>query len=126
MRDWIERHPYGVLAIVIVILLLAFIAGYILSVGQAGGAPAPKTTREFINQPLSKYERKFLDLDRGAIEQAYLDQIKHLFEIWMRDDTGQPARAVTGAKQARKAFEQTMDAIDQREQNWKQQQEQQR
>jgi hypothetical protein len=54
-------------------------------------------------------------LDREAIETAYKTQIEHLFAVWMKDETGQPARAVSGARSARRAFIGAMTEIEKRE-----------
>lgn len=100
-----------VLTIVIVLIILFALAAF----GYFGGRweePAAAAVQVPIDP---RHERKFIDLDRVAIAEAYRDQIQHLFEVWMKDDTGQPARAIKGAKQARKAFADSMDAIDERE-----------
>src|SRR5262245_20573648 len=65
--------------------------------------------------PPSKYDKRVSELDREAIEEAYKNQIIHLFEIWMKDERGQPQRAVTGARQARRAYVGAMTEIDKRE-----------
>jgi len=72
------------------------------------------STAEGEEQPLppSAYDARIAELDRAAIETAYQNQITHLFENWMKDDTGQPKRAVTGAIKARKAFVGAMSAVD--------------
>jgi hypothetical protein len=62
--------------------------------------------------PPSKWDDRIAELDKEAVETAYKTQIEHLFEIWMKDDRGQPDRAVTGARNARKAFIGAMNAID--------------
>lgn len=39
-----------------------------------------------------------------AIDTAMKEQVQHLFDIWMRDGTGQPKRAVTGFANALAAY----------------------
>lgn len=63
----------------------------------------------------SKYDDLIIRLDKDAAANAYREQIEHLFAIWMKDDTGQPARAAVGARHARKAFINVMNAIEKRE-----------
>jgi len=63
---------------------------------------------------VSKYDERIEQLDREAAENAYRSQIEHLFTVWMKDSTGQPARAATGAQYARKAFIDVMKAIEER------------
>jgi len=64
---------------------------------------------------ISKYDELITKLDRDAAANAYRDQIERLFAVWMKDETGQPARAAVGAQHARKAFIAVMDAIEKRE-----------
>jgi len=40
-----------------------------------------------------------------ALDDALKDQIMHLFEIWMKDDRGQPDRAKVGVRAAIKAHQ---------------------
>ena len=40
-----------------------------------------------------------------ALDDALHDQIKLLFEVWMKDDRGQPERAKVGVRQAIKAHQ---------------------
>src|SRR4030095_4700411 len=96
-------------AILIIILILVACIGYWTGrwdadIAAAEPAPAP-----------SRYDDRLLALDREAIEKAYLGQVQHLFEGWMKDSTGQPKRAVTGANQARRAYIASMDAIEARQ-----------
>jgi hypothetical protein len=64
---------------------------------------------------VSKYEAELLKLERAAIEDAFRAKITQLWQVWMSDDHGQPARAVNGAAQARKAYITSMTEIDRRE-----------
>jgi hypothetical protein len=67
--------------------------------------------------PISKYEERFIELDREAIEGAYREHIQKLYSVWMQNYTpDQPSRAVTGAQNAREAFINSMDAIERRKQ----------
>ena len=69
------------------------------------------------DEPLtaSKYDDRIIELDHQAADNAYRDQIEHLFAIWMKDETGQPERAHRGATQARKAYINVKKAIEKRE-----------
>src|SRR5262245_50965411 len=62
-----------------------------------------------------EHEERILALDKQAIETAYVQQIEVLFASWMKDETGQPHRAVRGAKQARQAFIRSMTTLELRE-----------
>jgi len=62
-----------------------------------------------------KYESRLLELERAAIDDAFRAQITKLWAVWMSDEKGQPARAVTGATQARKAYTASMTEIERSE-----------
>ena len=62
-----------------------------------------------------KYEGRLLELERAAIDDAFRAKITQLWTVWMSDDKGQPARAVNGAAQARKAYAASMTELDRRE-----------
>jgi hypothetical protein len=72
---------------------------------------AQSETRVF--QP-SIYEDRILELDTMAIEEAYKKHVMLLFENWVKDVKGQPGRALVGTDSARKAFVDSMTAIDAR------------
>jgi len=103
-----DRHR---LAFVVVALISVFaLAAYFRPVHSESKAP------KIDDVPLSKYEDRLIALDRAALDEAYREQIHHLFAVWMKDDTGQPGRAVVGARKARKAYEDAWDGIERREQ----------
>jgi len=64
----------------------------------------------------SKHDEKLIALDRAALDEAYQAQILHLFGVWMKDETGQPARATKGFQQARRAYIEAMGELEKREQ----------
>jgi hypothetical protein len=64
--------------------------------------------------PVSPYDKLLLDLDEEAMKQAYKTQVQNLFAIWMKDDDGQPQRALVGVQQARHAFIGAMTEIEKR------------
>ena len=66
--------------------------------------------------PGTQWDDRLIMLEEVAIEEAFKQQIIHIFSVWMKDDTGQPARAVTGAKQAERAFIGSMEALERRRQ----------
>jgi hypothetical protein len=61
------------------------------------------------------FEGELVKLDREAIEAAYRQQVTSLFQSWMKDESGQPSRALIGVNRARKAYVDSMKAIDRRE-----------
>lgn len=107
MSTWLR------LTIAAMILLGAVAFGYIL---LAWGAP------KYIDEPvITEYEERLIHLDRESIEEAYKEQVRHIFQVWMKDETGQPGRAVVGVEQARKAYVGSMNAIKVREEKLRRQ-----
>jgi hypothetical protein len=74
----------------------------------------PRAAEESAPQP-SPYDQHLVELDRAALDEAYRMQLAKLFGVWMADDHGQPARAITGANRARRAYIAVMHEIEQRE-----------
>jgi hypothetical protein len=109
---------YRVLITIVVVLAILFalaLYGYLTGAWDMD-AQAQAQTPKMQPDVLSKYERRIVELDRAGIDAAYQAQITHLFQTWMKDEQGQPARALNGAKQARSAYERSIDAIVAREQ----------
>lgn len=115
-RTWVERHPYGVTAILLGSLLTIFLVSYDLGSTASGESKSKSipVVADVENEYPSDFDGRITQLDTEAIEAAYRAQIEHLFQTWMKDDSGQPQRAITGARQARKAFIATMNAINKR------------
>jgi hypothetical protein len=64
----------------------------------------------------SQYDAHLLVVDRDALEAAYRHQVELLFATWMRDETGQPDRALNGIRKAAHAYIAALDGANQREQ----------
>lgn len=89
------------------IVLLALAGGGALAFLGASSAPAPPPGLE-----PSPYDERMANIEREAIEGAFRAQMQSLFLTWMKDPHGQPGRAITGAAIARKAYIDSMSAID--------------
>src|SRR5215204_5832895 len=63
----------------------------------------------------SPFEERFVALDREAIDLAYRNQVERLFSTWLKDPAGQPARALSGIRNARRAYTGAMQEIEKRE-----------
>lgn len=96
------------------IVIGIFVLAAIWATGEPASEPA---LTKFIDQTIvpSKYDERIIQLDRESIEAAYRTQVEHLFEVWMKDERGQPLRAVTGVINARKAYVGAMTEIERRE-----------
>jgi hypothetical protein len=88
-------------------IIIIFITSVLLVSSEPRHEPLPPQT--------SPFDRRIIDLEREAIDEAFRQQITHLFFTWMKDDSGQPERALKGTRQARKAYISAMTAIDIRE-----------
>jgi len=64
---------------------------------------------------IEPHMERILQLDKQAIEEAYVKHIMRLFDIWMTDYSEEPPRAVRGAQNARSAYARAMNAVEKRE-----------
>lgn len=108
-----RRIAFTFIIVIILLLVLAFI-GWSTGGWNTGPEAYGLMSAE---EPLtaSKYDARIIELDRQAADNAYREHIEKLFAVWMRDDTGQPARAAAGAHHGRKAYIDVQKAIDKRE-----------
>jgi hypothetical protein len=111
-----ERAIGTLIIVVVVILLLAFI-GWLSGGWDVGSDEYFRLASAEENLTTSKYDDRLLALEKEAADNAYRSQIEHLFAVWLKDDTGQPKRAVSGARNARKAYIDVMRAVEKREED---------
>src|SRR5262245_15953585 len=105
---WHLPHPedisiWGRIALVIAIVVVILVLFMAVDVG---GEPKPAS---------SPYEERFVQLDREAIEKAYVEHMIALFSVWVKDYSDAPPRAVKGAANARNAYTRAMTEIDRRD-----------
>jgi hypothetical protein len=111
-----ERVVATFIIVVVVILFIAFI-GWLSGGWNIGSDDYYRLASAEESLATSKYDDRLLALEKEAADNAYRSQIEHLFAVWLRDDTGQPKRAVTGARNARKAYIDVMRAVEKREED---------
>lgn len=110
---WVERNPFAFLIGLLSLWASVFAFGYFASL-QGAPSNIPSTL------PPSKYDERLLALDRQGIEAAYSEQVKLLFKNWMNDpNIHQPQRAITGLRNAAKAYIEAMDGAIKREEEFK-------
>ena len=102
MRNWVDRHPVWFAILIAVLVTLP-------ALYSALGEP------HIPEPPPSKHDARMFELDREAVDEAYRQQLTHLFLVWMKDGSGQPDRAVTGARKARHAYIAVLNEIERRE-----------
>jgi hypothetical protein len=93
------------LAIVLVLLtlFLLYMAAQVLGSSNVEAQPQLPPKGALVGKP-SPWDTRLVEMDREALDNAYHDQLQHLFLGWMKDDSGQPERAIRGAQQARRAY----------------------
>jgi hypothetical protein len=127
IREW----PNWAQAVVIIIITVLITIGLILFLPDAVGNDqsessgfkmAAEESRPYVfaqaptEPPPSQYDTQILVLEREAIDEAFREHLKHLYLVWMKDESAQPARAMTGARQARSAYIRIMQAFERRQQ----------
>jgi hypothetical protein len=105
LQDW-PSWMRGLLVIAVTVVLIILL---LLFLPDASGEVKQDSILS------GKYEARFVELEKEATDEAYREQIIRLYGIWLRDETGQPHRALTGARQARSAYARIMDALEKRE-----------
>ena len=100
-------------AILILALLLLAMIGW-LSGGwyEAQGAPAQDKRPVYIYEGIA-LDAALLELDKRALEEAYHEQVKRLFSVWMT--TQEPKYFTAGIRRARDAYHQAAEGIARRE-----------
>ena len=108
-----ERIIATAIICIIILLILAFI-GWISGGWEAQGQYRIQSAMPGL--PTSKWDSRMFALDRDAADEAYKDQMKHLFGVALKGSDPQSFdRAIVGARNTRKAYLMVMEAIDKRE-----------
>jgi hypothetical protein len=97
--------------IVLAILFALALFGY-LTGGWEVEAQVPR-------YEISKYEGEMLAIEHKAIDEAFHNQVVNVFAVWMKDNTGQPGRAINGVVQARKAYIASKTRLEERDAEYK-------
>ena len=108
-----ERIIATAIICIIILLILAFI-GWVSGGWEAQGQYRVQSAMPGL--PTSKWDSRMFALDRDAADEAYRDQVKHLFLVALKGNDPQAfERATIGARNVRKAYIAVMEAIDKRE-----------
>src|SRR5262245_47785415 len=100
IRSFLFRYP---------LMSMVIIAAFVIGIGLMMFGDQQGDDRFQIaaaDEPLiaTKHDERLLALDREAVDNAYRDQVEHLIQIWFKDESGQPARAINGVRIARKRY----------------------
>jgi hypothetical protein len=71
-----------------------------------------KTTRRLGAELAGTPEERLKTVLNQALDEALRIHVVNLFSVWMKDDTGQPARARVGIEKAVYAWQHARKAID--------------
>jgi len=87
------RNPPSISVTVICVVLLTTTLAVVTSSGTVEPEPC-----------MSEVDReRTRAIIISGIDEGLKDHVKHMFEVWMKDDSEQPRRAVTGMHIARRA-----------------------
>jgi len=100
-----QRIILTFIIVFVILLILSFIGWISGSWDETPAAPLPS----------SAFDGRLIDLDKEGLDAAYRSRVQHLFEIWMKDEAGQPGRAIVGVQQARRAYIEAMTKVTERE-----------
>lgn len=98
----------------LITLILAIVLAFVLLFATRDNVPVAATAE----QP-SKYDEQLVQLDKVALDDAYVTQVKHLFGIWLKDDVSTTERINNGLRIARRGYVHAAGQLDQREQQIK-------
>lgn len=98
----------------IIILLLAFVIGLALNSWTHGARSQQQQHPDiYKGVPLDAH---LLPLDKRALDEAYHDQLKKLFSVWMTQPKLEPQYFSNGLRIARRAYNEAAAQIARREQ----------
>jgi hypothetical protein len=100
--------------VLVAILAVVLAVSLLLLVSEGGAQGQQETIEIYQGVPL---DRKFLELDKKALDQAYNDHLLLLFGVWLKSGDGDGARRFSnGMKIARNAYSLASKEIAKREQ----------
>lgn len=94
------RHSFDRYEVIVNKIIAVLVVMLLIGAAWLDAAP-PKPTLDCIPADVREKVRA---LSKRAIDDAFQDQVKNVFEVWMRDPTGQPDRARKGLNNAIKAY----------------------
>lgn len=92
------------------IVLLIFTAAYMLQSEESRPVQLG-LDKLYDGIPLDEH---LLRLDKQALDEAYRDQLKKLFSVWMSSQAGDSTNFRNGLKLARRAYNQVVEQIEKR------------
>ena len=112
----LEQQTIGqrIIATAIIVLIILFILSFIGWI--SGGWDESRGQPLVLMLPPSPFDAKILELDRRALDEAYVNKLRHLYDVYVASGREAPERPMKGAAEARRAYIDIMKAIEAREQ----------
>src|SRR5262245_9474784 len=105
-----ERVITTAIIVIAVLLILAFV-GWCTGRWEQNAQAQPMV----LTLPPTKWDQRMLELDKQALDEAYIAKIKHIFDIYVREGLASQEGIMKGHAQAQRAYIQAQQAIEIRE-----------
>jgi len=106
--------------IVVAVLLLMALIGWLI--GGWDDKAAAQEQEIILMLPPTKWDEKMDELDRQAVDEAYVNKIKQLFDVWVREGLSSSEPVTKGHAQARRAYIAAHRAMEKRDELRREQQ----
>src|SRR5215475_5869686 len=113
LRQSLADRVILTLIIVVVVILLLGLVGW--SLGRWEATAQPLQQPMVLTLPPTPWDRKMLELDKQALDEAYVAKIRQLFDVWVREGLSSPEGPMKGHAQAQRAYIYGQEALEIRE-----------
>jgi|SRR5215475_5588397 len=102
-----------VILILVILAVLSFI-GWISGGWEAQGQAREQSVEPslILTLPPTKWDGKLLELDKQALDEAYIAKVKQLFDVWVREGLSSDEGAMKGHAQAQRAYLKAQRAVE--------------
>src|SRR5262245_5811178 len=111
LKQWFADRVITTAIIVVVVLLLLAFVGWCTGRWEHNAQAQPMV----LTLPATKWDQRMLELDKQALDEAYVAKIKQLFDVWVREGLSSPEGPVKGHAQAQRAYIYGQQALEIRE-----------
>src|SRR5262245_64762341 len=113
------RHYFYALLAFIVACVLAYVLINIARDGETAHGQSIEPSL-ILTLPPTKWDGKLLELDKEALDKAYVAKIQQLFDVWVREGLATSEGVMKGHANAQRAWLQGQRAIEIKEQTLEQ------
>jgi len=107
-----ERITLTMIIVVAVLLILAFVSW---CSGRWEIQAQPLQQPMVLTLPPTKWDGRMLELDKQALDEAYVQKIKQIFDIFVREGLSAPEGPMKGHANAQRAYIYGQQALEIRE-----------